>query len=69
MGVNNVPIFCTTIHYSHHLQCTEVRFVSFLSGGFMPAIVVNPPERKLAKRTFLHWVESIHIQLSHGAGR
>ena len=29
--------------------CTEVRFASFFSGGFI--IVVNPPERKLAKRT------------------
>ena len=26
----------------------EVRVVSFLSGGFITAIVVNPPERKLA---------------------
>jgi hypothetical protein len=25
-----------------------VRFASFLSGAFIPAIVVNPPERKLA---------------------
>ena len=25
-------------------------FASFLSGGFITAIVVNPPERKLAKR-------------------
>ena len=33
------------------LQCTEVRFVSFFSGGFNTAIVVNPPEKKLAKRT------------------
>ena len=33
----------------HH--CTEVRFASFLSGGFITVIVVNPPERKLAKRT------------------
>ena len=32
----------------HH--CTEVRFASFLSGGFIIAIVVNPPERKPAKR-------------------
>ena len=31
-------------------QCTEVRFSSFFSGGFITAIVVNPPERKLAKR-------------------
>ena len=32
-------------------QCTEMRFASFLSDGFITAIVVNPPERKLAKRT------------------
>ena len=31
--------------------CTEVRFASFVSGGFIIAIVVNPPERNLAKRT------------------
>ena len=37
-------------------HCTEVRFVSFLSGGFITLIVVNPPERKLAKRTFVHYV-------------
>ena len=33
------------------LHCTEVCFASFLSGVFITAIVVNPPERKLAKRT------------------
>ena len=32
-------------------HCTKVRFPRFLSGGFIPAMVVNPPERKLAKRT------------------
>ena len=32
-------------------QYTEVCFASFLSGGFITAIVVNLPERKLAKRT------------------
>ena len=33
-------------------QCTEVRFTSFQSGGFITAIiVVNHPERKLTKRT------------------
>ena len=32
-------------------HCTEVRFASLFSGGFITAIVVNPPERKLAKRT------------------
>ena len=33
---------------------TEVRYASFLSGGFITAIVVNPPESKLAKRTSVH---------------
>ena len=32
---------------SQIVQCTEVRFASFFSGGFITAIVVNPPERKL----------------------
>jgi hypothetical protein len=34
---------------------TEVRFAGFLSGGFITAIVVNPPESKLTKRTSVHW--------------
>ena len=33
------------------VQCTEVRFASFISSGFITAIVVNPPEKKLTKRT------------------
>ena len=40
-------------------HCTEVRFSSFFSGGFITAIVVNPPERKLAKCT------SVHCSRSH----
>ena len=36
----------------HHR--TEVRFSSFFSSGFITAIVVNTPERKLAKRTSVH---------------
>ena len=36
-------------------QCTEVRFARFLSGGFITAIVANPLERKLAKRTSVQW--------------
>ena len=32
-------------------QRTEVRFSSFLSGGFTIMAVINPPEMKLAKRT------------------
>ena len=31
-------------------QCTEMRFGSFHSGGFITAIVFHRPERKLAKR-------------------
>ena len=55
--------YCT-VEYQHALgynvvcktkailsQCTEVCFASFLSGGFITAVVVNPPERKLAKHT------------------
>ena len=33
---------------------TEVRFANFFSGGFITVIEVNPPERKLAKRTTVH---------------
>ena len=36
-------------------QCTDVRLVSFLSGEFITVIVVNAPERKLAKRTSVQW--------------
>ena len=36
-------------------QYTEVHFVSFLSSEFITAIVVNPPENKLAKRTSVQW--------------
>ena len=36
---------------------TEVRFASFLSGGLIAAIVVNPRERKLEKHTFVQFVE------------
>ena len=37
------------------VQCTEVLFDSFLSGGFTTMAVINPPERKLAKRTTVQW--------------
>ena len=40
-----------TIHIACNLS-SEVRFASFLSGGFTTTMaVINPPERKLAKRT------------------
>ena len=40
-------------------QYTEVRFANFFSGGFIAAIVVNPAERRLAKRTSVHWPKKI----------
>ena len=36
-------------------QCTEVRFAGFLSDGFTIMAVINPPEKKLEKRTSVQW--------------
>ena len=36
-------------------HCTKMRFASFLSGGFTTVAVINPPERKLAEHTSVHW--------------
>ena len=38
---------------SRAVDCTEVRYASFLSCGFTTMAVIIPPERKLAKRTFV----------------
>ena len=40
-------------------QCTEVRFASFLSGGFITMVVINPPERKVTKCTSVQWLQEI----------
>ena len=47
------------------LQCTEVRFASFLSSRFITAIVVNPTERKLAKTHLcaMGWIAAAKCQL------
>ena len=45
-------------------QCTEVYFASFFSGGFITAIVVKPPERKLAKRTSVQCSENLFLSLT-----
>ena len=37
-------------------KCSKVRFASFLSGRFITAMVLNPPEKKLEKRTSEEWV-------------
>ena len=41
-------------------QCTEVRFASWLSGRFTTMAVINPPERKLAKHTSVHWFKLVY---------
>jgi hypothetical protein len=33
-----------------------VCFASFLSGEYTTMVVINPPEKKLAKRTSVHWL-------------
>ena len=58
---SNTDLKCQTLP----LYCREVRFASFLSGGFITAIVVNPLERKLAKRTSVYWSERAYHQ-KHG---
>ena len=41
------------------LYCTEVRFASFLTGGFTTLAVINPPERELAKHTSVHCIAGL----------
>ena len=40
------------------IDCTEVRFASFLSGGFTTMAVINPLERKLVKRISVYCIAS-----------
>ena len=40
--------------FDHSPRRKEVRFASFISGEFTTMQVINPPERKLAKRTSVH---------------
>ena len=55
MGSKN---FRSKIPYARHYnQRTEVRFTSFLSGEFITMAVINPPEKKLAERTFVQWLD------------
>ena len=39
-------------------------FASFFSGGFITAIVVNPPERRLAKHISVQWVDGLDLEHS-----
>ena len=47
-------ILVSIIESNYFTHWTEVCFASFLSSGLIPAIVVNPPEKKLAKHTSVH---------------
>ena len=46
-----------------------MRFVSFLSRGFITAIVVNPLEMKLAKRTSAHSTDNKWAYICIGTTR
>jgi RNA polymerase subunit RPABC4/transcription elongation factor Spt4 len=50
-------------------QCTEVPITSFLCGWFITAIVVNPLERKLAKRTSVQSPNAIVTKLYFAKSR
>ena len=41
------------LHITMH-HCTQMRFACFFSGGFTNKAVINPSERKLAKRISVH---------------
>ena len=49
-------MYVWSIFVSNVSRCTEVCFASFLSSGFTTMEVINPQERKLAKRTSVEWV-------------
>ena len=52
------------LHVPPYLKhCTEVRFASFLSGGFTTMAVINPLENKLAKRISVHCFMGQYIEL------
>ena len=57
LGKSRVQKF--PVLYSWTGRCTEVCFVSF--GGFTTMTVINPPERKLAKRTSVQWEGQIML--------
>ena len=46
------------------IQCTEVRFASFLLCEFTTIAVRNPPVRKVAKRTSVQCLNPHHILMA-----
>ena len=53
-SVVDVSVNLALIKLNLNHFCTEVRFDSFLSNGFITMAVINPPERILAKRTSVY---------------
>ena len=49
-----VIIECSIITVITFIVTFIVSFASFLSGGFINMAVINPPGKKLAKRTSVH---------------
>jgi hypothetical protein len=45
-------------HEVNSYMLSEVRFASFLSGGFTTMAVINPQDLKLANRTSVYWLEN-----------
>ena len=48
------------------MQCTELRFASLLSGGFTTMTVINPPDWKLANRTFVQCITIVFTTNFYG---
>ena len=42
-----------------------MHFISFLSGRFTTMVVIDPAEKKLAKRTSVHWIASVVLSALH----
>ena len=61
--ITNLPAVATSASYfMEDRQYTEVCFASFLSGESTTMAVINPPERKFAKRTSVgFWHQQILI--------
>ena len=48
---STILLLVSTVKSQEVDRCTEASIASLLSGGLTTMAVINPPERKLAKRT------------------
>ena len=65
MHSSDIDFYLSRWRLSNSVQCTKVGFDSFLSGGFITAIVVNSPEMKQAKRTSVHCMQRSNSAAVH----